>query len=185
RFGLPDKKGALVGTVFQASPAEKAGLQRGDVIVEFAGQALEDANQLTRAASKTPPGKSVEVVVMRGGGRKTLRVEIGERPEWAERGQAPSSGPGRRREPSAAKDAAQWEGVSVTESRFGVIVVQVARDSKLYGHLEDGDVIQGVNQQKIDSVADFKKATREANLKDGVVFDLIRGGQEMYISVQE
>ncbi|MGD9548556.1 MAG: PDZ domain-containing protein [Candidatus Krumholzibacteriia bacterium] len=75
---LGDRQGVLVNDVMEDSPAEKAGLQDGDVILEFAGRAIEDNGDLTKAVRKTEPGEKVEVVVLRDGEEKTFEVTVGE-----------------------------------------------------------------------------------------------------------
>jgi serine protease Do len=76
-----DGKGALVAEVLPKSPAASAGIQRYDVIVEFAGKPIEEMDQLPRAVAATPIGRKVEVVVLRNGKKKELEVDIGELPD--------------------------------------------------------------------------------------------------------
>ena len=79
QFGLKNAKGVLIAEVSKDSPADKAGLKHGDVIVEFDGHAVENVGQFRNQVALTPPGKKVEMVVIRDGKRKTLRVKIGNR----------------------------------------------------------------------------------------------------------
>ncbi len=76
---LRDGEGALVNRVVDDSPAAEAGLQDGDVIVSFDGQRVRDANELTSAVRDAKPGARAPVVVMRDGGKKTIKVELGSR----------------------------------------------------------------------------------------------------------
>ncbi len=76
---LDDSNGVLVSEVIEDSPAEKAGLQDGDVIIKFQGEDLDDYKALTKAVGSFSPGDEVEVVVLRDGKEKTLNVELGER----------------------------------------------------------------------------------------------------------
>ncbi|MBU2501669.1 PDZ domain-containing protein [bacterium] len=75
---LGDRQGVLVNRVMDDSPAEEAGLEDGDVILEFAGRAIEDNGDLTKAVRKTDPGEKVDVLVLRDGKEKTLAVTMGE-----------------------------------------------------------------------------------------------------------
>jgi len=77
---LKSRDGAYVSDVEEKSPAEAAGIQEGDVIVEFAGRALFDADDLAKAVGRTEPGTKVAVVVMRKGDKKTLSATVGEAP---------------------------------------------------------------------------------------------------------
>jgi membrane-associated protease RseP (regulator of RpoE activity) len=76
---LGDQTGVLVNDVVDDSPAAKAGLEEGDLILEFNGVATPDPKALTKAVRKTSPGDEVQVVVLREGKKKTLDVEVGER----------------------------------------------------------------------------------------------------------
>jgi serine protease Do len=73
-----DARGAKVRSVEEGSPAEKAGLKQGDVIVAFDGEAVRSASQLARLVRETPPGRSVPIEVMRGGARQKLTATLGE-----------------------------------------------------------------------------------------------------------
>jgi serine protease Do len=76
-FDLPNRKGALVSQVSPGSPAEDAGFERGDVIVRFDGQDVDEMRSLPTLVSVTPIGKNVEVDILRKGKAKTLKVKIG------------------------------------------------------------------------------------------------------------
>jgi C-terminal processing protease CtpA/Prc len=80
---LGDETGVLVSNVVEDSPAAAAGLEDGDVILEFDGKTIDDGSDLTRAVRRTAPGDKVEIVVLRGGDRRTLEVQIGERDDEA------------------------------------------------------------------------------------------------------
>ena len=82
-FSLDEPEGALISQVFEDSPAEKAKLERGDVIIEFNGTKIENYDDLPRRVASTPPGTKANVVVMRAGKRKQLttvleKMEAGE-----------------------------------------------------------------------------------------------------------
>jgi len=77
-FGYDSKEGALVGDVTSGSPAEKAGLQQGDIITRFAGKKVTSSLELRSAVADVKPGTTVEVKVFRQGKEKTLKVKIGE-----------------------------------------------------------------------------------------------------------
>ncbi|MBI5016126.1 MAG: Do family serine endopeptidase [Deltaproteobacteria bacterium] len=75
---LKGTAGALIADVVKGSPAEKAGVRRGDVIVSFAGKDVADAGALRNAAASTPAGREVKVVVVRKGSRQELLVTVGD-----------------------------------------------------------------------------------------------------------
>lgn len=75
---LEDDNGILVNEVIEDSPADEAGLEDGDVILEYDGKPIDSNKALTRAVRDSRPGDLVEVVVLREGRRRTLDVEVGE-----------------------------------------------------------------------------------------------------------
>jgi len=79
-FGLDGTKGALLVEVTKDAAADKAGLQQGDVIVEFDGQAVEDKDSFRNKVAITKPGTKCKVVAMRNGEQKTFTVVLDERP---------------------------------------------------------------------------------------------------------
>jgi len=81
-FGLPaGSKGALVQQVMPKTPAEKAGLEPGDVITSLDGKAIESSSALSRAVAQVPPGQSVKLGLTRKGTEKTVSLAVAQRPE--------------------------------------------------------------------------------------------------------
>ena len=78
---LSTDEGALVNRVEEDSPADEAGIRRGDVIVSLGGKNIEDSGELIDAVRSLKPGKDVDVIVLRGDERKKISVELGERPK--------------------------------------------------------------------------------------------------------
>ena len=78
---LSTDEGALVNRVEEESPADEAGIRRGDVIVSLNGKNIEDSGELIDAVRSLKPGKDVDVIVLRGDERKKMSVELGERPK--------------------------------------------------------------------------------------------------------
>ncbi len=160
QFELPDTSGALVGGVSPGTPAEKAGLKEGDVIVEFNGKKMADNRQLRLTASQTPPGTKVPVKVYRDGDLKTINVTLGELPTDAlTRAGGEDSGP-------AQSDV--LDGVEVTDLDTrtrrqlgipahvsGALVTQVDPESPSYeAGLRPGGVILSINRQTVNNAED-------------------------------
>src|SRR5262245_16130429 len=82
-LGLSQVKGALVSAVSDGSPAEKAGVKRGDVILALDGQAVNDSNQLRNHVSRLKPGTTVDLTILRGGQEKHVSVRLAEMPRTA------------------------------------------------------------------------------------------------------
>jgi serine protease Do len=79
KFGVKPGSGVLVGQVFEGGPADRAGLKAGDIILALDGRVLTDARQLTSRVATVPPGKAVEVRLLRDGKTMNLKVTLGER----------------------------------------------------------------------------------------------------------
>jgi serine protease Do len=80
-FGLEGARGALVAEAQPNSPAKRAGIQQGDVIVEFNNETIEEMDELPRVVANTPPGTEVDVRLIRKGQEETVRVKVGDMPE--------------------------------------------------------------------------------------------------------
>lgn len=91
---MDDNSGVMINNVVDDSPAEKAGLEVGDVILQFNGKTISDNDDLVKAVRSTSPGDKIEVVVLRNGKNKSLEVEIGEREDksfiWVSGDDAPA-----------------------------------------------------------------------------------------------
>ncbi|MEE9608022.1 MAG: Do family serine endopeptidase, partial [Myxococcota bacterium] len=156
-FQLPSRKGALISQVAPGGPAAEGGIERGDVIVAYRGEPVEELRDLPRAVSATRVGQSVEVTVLRDGERVVLRVTIGklEEPETVARAGGGRSG-------------SEAFGLSVTDltaeqrRRLGagesekVVVTQVDPNaSAAQAGLRPGDVLLELNREPIASAADL------------------------------
>jgi len=76
-FGLESDKGALIANVEKDTPAEKAGLQAGDVILEFDGKPVNEGNELPRYVAATPVDKKVRLIIFRNGGKQEITLTVG------------------------------------------------------------------------------------------------------------
>ena len=188
QFGVKDSQGALVGEVEAGSPAQKAGLKTGDIILEVNSNAVYDANQLRNIISSMQPDSNVTLKVWRDGAQRTLPVTLGElNPEEARtRG-------GNGRNSDRSEEA--LEGVSVEDltsqvarglnlpaGTAGVVVSEVSPASTAASAgLKQGDVILEVNRRPVKNVAEFEAAVR--NSKDGTLLLVNREGHTTYIGV--
>jgi serine protease Do len=80
-FGLRETEGALVADVVEGSPADKAGIKRGDIIIEVDGEKIDEINKLSRFVATLNVGKEAKIKIIRDGKESTLKVIIGEFPE--------------------------------------------------------------------------------------------------------
>jgi serine protease Do len=185
-FGLKEPTGALVAEVTKDGPAEKAGLERGDVIVAFNGTPVKDSHELPALVARTPVGDKAEVTILHSGKEKTVSVKLGELTDQ----QAKASG---------SEDSGENWGMTVSNitpdvaRRFqleraqkGVIVTDIDPGSSAEtAGLQAGDVIEEVNRQPIDSVDAFNKAMTEAKDKETLLLLAKRGNATSFFALRK
>jgi serine protease Do len=187
-FGLEDDRGALVSRVDPAGPAADAGIERGDVIVEFDGTAIASMEELPRVVAATPVGKPVDVVVQREGKKKTVSVKIGEldQPELAAADLAGEGEGGPARFGIAAQDITPQiaQQLGLEEDEGGVVITAIEGGSAgEEAKLQRGDVILEVDRQEVGSVAELKKLLAAAD--DGVLLLIRRGDSTLFVAMKE
>jgi serine protease Do len=157
-FGLKEDKGVLVSDVTPDSPAKKAGVNKGDVILEYDGKQVEEKGQLTKMVGRTAIGKKVKLVVLRDKEQKTLWVTIGELSEKQVTAAAPKPEETDRwgaKVQDITPDIAAHLGLS---SNAGVVITEVEPGSPAEEeNLQPGDVIIEVEHNPIKGLADFRK----------------------------
>lgn len=168
-FGLAKASGALVGDVFTNTPAEKAGIRSGDVITEFNGKPVADANALTLMVSQSAPDTETTVKIFRKNAAKTLNVKLGELP-----GENAPSDNGKMSSNSPDTDAldgvtvqdldSQARGqLEIPDNLKGALVINVDGDSNAAeAGLQKNDVILEINQQPVTSAEDAVKLAEKA-----------------------
>jgi len=195
-LGLPSDHGALVADVTKGGPAEKAGLQQGDVIESFGGQQIDKLRDLTRAVAETPVGRTGKVKIWRKGHETTLEPVIAEQPE--NMGLVASNNSGSEEQQPAAPQRASALGLKlapltpemrkqlkVPSSVKGVVVSQIADSSPLADvDLQAGDVIVSVNQEPVttpkEAVAKLKAA--QASADKSVLLQINRHGVNAFVA---
>jgi len=179
---LPSLEGVLISEVAPNTPADKAGVQSGDVVVEYDGKRVTDRQSFKIQVAATPVGETVSMKVIRDGKGKTLRVTIEEYPDELSRA-----------EEREDKSELGLRVVSVTDAqaqRFklevtrGVVVINVDADSPAAdAGVRIGDVILSIGKTEIGNVDDYRTAI--AALEDGkaVILHIQRGERKLYIAV--
>ncbi len=184
QFGLSGPGGALIGDVSPDSPASKAGLKRGDVILKLNGQPVNSANDLRLRISQTPPGTDVKLQISRDGKTQDISVDLGEFPEKeanATPGQSNTGGLQGINVQDLTPDLAQQ--LNLPAGIHGVVVSDVDPASPAAADLQRGDVIQEVNHKPISNVEQYKQAL--ATTGDQPVLLLVnRGGATQYVVVE-
>jgi len=185
-FNIPAEKGALVGSVEPDSPGAKAGLERGDVIEELNGQAVEGPNELRLKVGTIAPGTVVHLKVNRNGQRRDVGLTLGEAPSGKNR--AAEEGGGEHSPMTGVQvdqltdDIRQQLGLGPEVK--GVVITDVPDGSSAANAgLQRGDVIAQVNRHAVNSVSDYQRLIREAR-NESVVLLVNRGGQTQFVVVQ-
>jgi serine protease Do len=181
-FRLKDEKGVLISDVVQDSPAERAGIAAGDIVLEFDGKKVDTPQDLQKAVAATVPGKGVPLKVWRDNGQKTLEIKIGETPDETVALRSTNKGRvllGLDVRPITPDIARQLN----LRGGEGVVIFSVEDDSAAAeAGLQRGDVIREVNRQRVRNVQDFERATRDVKEGDRVTVLLQRGPQSLYVA---
>jgi serine protease Do len=170
QFGLPDQNGALVGDVLPHSPADKAGLKSGDVIVSVDGKPVTGADNLKLVISEFEPGSHVRVGIIRDGAAKTVEVVLG---TLAENGGSPDDQSNSNDSTPktdaldgvtvADLDAQVREQLQLPQDFHGAIVTEVENDSNSAdAGLQPNDIIVEVNRQPVNNSDDAVRLCKAA-----------------------
>jgi serine protease Do len=167
-FGMRRPEGALVARIMADSPAERAGVQIGDIIVEFNGEKVVSSAMLPPIVGRTPVGTSVRVKVLRDGKTKTLTVRLGELPEDEA---AATQRPAQPEAPNThTSERLGLQVTNLTEARrermdapdYGVLVAEVARGGPAdKAGIQPGDLLLMLNRVKIRDVAELARQADE------------------------
>jgi serine protease Do len=196
-IGLDSARGALVSSVSEGGPAEKSGIEAGDVILTFDGKPVDSMRELPRIVAETDIGKSVPVEVWRDERRQTIAVQVGELEE--EVPVLASTGPrGDATEPEeAAIDALGVTATSITDQmrqQFslpddlrGVVITRVDPGSAAAEKsLLPGDVIVEVSQEEVSTPGQIAEKIREAkdSNRSSVLLKINRNGDRRFVAVR-
>ena len=182
-LGLKESKGALVSQVVPGGSAEKAGIEQGDVVVNFDGQPVGDSKELPRLVASTPVGKTVTVKLRRDGKEISRQAKIGEMEEEntteaAKSPVHPSLGVTvQNLTPQVARELGLKKSV-------GVVVTGVEPGSPAAeAMIQVGDVIQTVNRKPVRNVDDFVKIVEKAKGGGSLLLLVQRGANSLFAAV--
>ena len=188
-IGLGKPQGALVRSVEAGSPAEKAGVEAGDIITRFEGRAIEKASDLPRQVGNTKPGTRSAITVFRRGQNRDLNITIAElEPEQTARRPAARSS-----EAPKAAGTVQALGLTVvdlTEAQKRELKVkrgvrvEAAADAGARAGLREGDVILSVGNVEINNVREFESAVGKADRNRPVNMLIQRGDLVQFVLVR-
>ena len=181
-IGLGKPQGALVSGVEEGSPAEKAGVEPGDIITRFDGRDLDSATDLPRVVGSTKPGSKVPLTVFRRGSNKTLAITVGEmEPDSADAGKAAQ---GKSATPSPDQFGLKVSELSESAKRdlrlsYGV-KIDVASDAAARAGLREGDILLTLANQEVTSVPVFRSIVSKLDRSKPVSVLLRRGEQTQF-----
>jgi len=188
-LGLPDNNGALLRTISPGGPAAKAGLQPGDVIVEFNGHPVKDSDALVAMVVRTKPGTTVPITVYRDKQRKSLNITVDELDLAAEQG-----GQATREEPRSAPTATGFgmevdavsperaQELELPRGQGGAVITRVERNSPASNAgLSPNDVILQVNRQPVTSVAQVTRELQRVASGETVFLLVWRDGSQVFV----
>ncbi|HUP95396.1 MAG TPA: DegQ family serine endoprotease [Burkholderiales bacterium] len=181
-FGLPKAIGALVNSVEKGGPAEKAGVEPGDVILRFDGKVVNSSEDLPRVVGATKPGTRVPMQIWRSKAPRDVQVMVAELPDDRAAPQKRGAKP-----PAAAPGVFGMTLSELTDAQRkelkvegGVLVGEVQGAAARAG-IRRGDVILGVNNQDVKSVEHFRELMTQVEKGRIVALLVRRGGNSLYI----
>lgn len=191
---LKSRDGALVGEVERKSPAEAAGIKEGDVIIQFAGKNIEDANDLQEAVANTKPESKVSVIVMRKGDKKTIDVVVGKQQMKSRVVVKTPKGTGNF---NVFFGAQNYQGMTLRELNEqlgqyfgvndgnGVLVWEVEKGSAAEkAGVKAGDVISTIGKKKIKGLRDVGRALGIYDDGEKAEIDVVRKGTHQALSLE-
>jgi serine protease Do len=183
---LDRPRGALVNRIEEGSAADRAGLEVGDVILEFNGQPIEGFAELPPLVGATPPDTKIQLLYNRWGKQKKMYVRLDELPTDSV---------------TAADNADKGTGLSNTLGlmvsgidenlrkqaeipKGGVLVREIESEAAWRAGIRRGDIVMRINQSKVLSLADFNKLVKSIKAGDTVALLVVRNGNPNFVAYQ-
>ncbi|MDL2313438.1 DegQ family serine endoprotease [Desulfovibrio sp. OttesenSCG-928-C14] len=189
-LGLPKSGGALIGSVMPGEPAEKAGIEPGDVILKVNGKDIADSDELRRTVASMKPGQTATLQVWRDGQNKSFKIKLAERNVAGSskddskdgKPQADESALGLQLRPLNQQELDRLE----LDAKKGGLVILSVEPGKLgeQAGLRRGDVILAVGRSAVKSVDDFTKAVKDAGKQGALILRMVRNGQQFFKAIE-
>jgi serine protease Do len=188
KFDLKNTNGALVGSVTEDGPAEKAGIEAGDVITSFDGKTINEMSELPLIVASTSVGKNVKVEIIRKGEKKTLDIKVGELKD-DEEASPPMTGEGSTNGSKLGFKAGEITAERAKQlkvpEKSGVVILQVEDGSPAAdAGLQAGDIVIEVDREKVTGLSQFNKWIK--NYKEGETILLLikRDGSTLFLTLK-
>jgi serine protease Do len=192
-FGVRNLRGALVSRVMKGSPADRAGIKQGDVILQFNGKDVEDTGHLRNMVSQAPIDSKVKIRLLRQKKELEVEVVVSELPKkLADVSSLPDEESKNHDESSALVGLVVREltpelagRFGLDESEKGVVIVKTDPDSKAFeAGIRPGDIILQINQKNIPTLEAYKKAAGAIRSKDRVLLLVRRKGEDLFVTLK-
>jgi serine protease Do len=181
---LKTQEGVLIADVFKGDPADKAGLQTGDIIVALNGKTVKDTHELLMIVAGIKVGETVKVTIMRNATEKVFKVRIAERPEREQLAKREKSG--------------EFFGMTVQEitpeiadhlklpDTKGVIVSEVQQGGPAdQAGIQPGDIILQVNRNKIQSLKEYTREMSKTDEEESVLLSIRRKDAKFFVVIRK
>jgi beta-lactamase regulating signal transducer with metallopeptidase domain len=180
-FKLDQARGALIGDMKEDGPAARAGLAKGDIIIELNGEQVTRSSELILKISQMAAGSPVRLKIFRDGNEREVVLKLGESPndEMRESGSALVGVKVETLTPGPARQ------LNLPANTRGVVVVETRLDSAAAeAGLVIGDVIQEVDHQPVNNVTEFRRAIKRASKQPALLL-VKRGGHTRFLVIRE
>jgi serine protease Do len=192
-FGLKDLKGALVGDVTPQSPAAKAGIKKGDVILSYNGKIVDNVGNLRNMVAQTQPGTRVRIKMLRDKKEKEIEAVIAELPkDLSEAGHRGEGDSGAEEGENVLSDITVREltkeiagELNLSRGERGVVIIKVGSGSPAEdAGLRRGDLIKEINHKEITGLKDYNRIASKIGKDETALLYINRGGKKFYVTVR-
>lgn len=187
-LGLPRAQGALVRSVESGSPADKAGLEAGDIILKFAGRDIERPTDLPRLVGNTKPGTRAPITIFRRGDTRDLQVQVAQlEPEQPQQRASSSDA---KPKGSAITQSIGLAVADLTDAQKrelkikGGVRVEAVADAAARAGIRENDVIVAIGNTEINNVREFEAAVSKADKSKPIPVLLRRGELATYLLIR-
>ncbi len=188
-FEISEENGVIVNQIYEDSPAKKAGLKIGDIIVEVDGKEVDNAQSLVKEVLKKPIGKNVKLGVIRDGDSKEIKIKTKEMPSSIS---GVEEYPGKSKEKAKplfglvvkelTEELAKKIGIDHTEA---VVVVNIEPQSPAHmAGIRAGDIVVAINHKKIKNLKEYNSVISKNDIKKGVLLLIKRQDQTFFVQIQ-
>jgi len=186
QFALKEEAGALVGDIMENSPAEKSGLLRGDIILEYDGKKIDEPYVLRNMIANNLPGEEHTALVLRDGKTRNVKITIGELPSDAqqpvETGDVENVMKGitvQDMNPEIAKK------LRIPDKIKGVIITDIDEGSMAAGILAPGDVVQEINRKRVTDTKTYSEVVTRIKKDESVLLLVYRAGSSLFVTLSQ